>query len=180
MLDSPLNIINIRDVPILSLAMRADQVEGTAEESEIRDELHQMLLHFFTSTSFPYKARTQAPFRKRTQAPFRKNAIPLVNQNERNVKHFGKFFEELMLLLRGSVGPKTDPEQQDKCHESLVLHFDQFCFPLREAIPLRLASSKRFHALCLNLSPQLLGTAMKEMERFCATNTVVRQLQDVE
>ncbi|KAK6012194.1 hypothetical protein OSTOST_22661, partial [Ostertagia ostertagi] len=67
MSDSPLNIINIRDVPILSLAMRADQVEGTAEESEIRDELHQMLL-------------------KR--------------------EHFGKFFEELMLLLRGALAQR--------------------------------------------------------------------------
>ncbi|PIO69027.1 peptidase C13 family protein [Teladorsagia circumcincta] len=96
MFESPLNIINIRDVPILSLAMRIDQAEGTAEKSEIRDQLHQMFL-------------------KREQ--------------------FGKFFQELTVLLRGDAGSRTDPEQQDECYESLVLHFDQHCFPLRSGIP---------------------------------------------
>ncbi|KAK6017855.1 hypothetical protein OSTOST_16615 [Ostertagia ostertagi] len=130
MSDSPLNIINIRDVPILSLAMRADQVEGTAEESEIRDELHQMLLGFHLPQLTSLETPVDTEFRSLTGTTTGR-PICALETTAKNVKHFGKFFEELMVLLRGSVGPKTDPEQQDKCHESLVLHFDQFCFPLR-------------------------------------------------
>ncbi|KAK6047537.1 hypothetical protein COOONC_14958 [Cooperia oncophora] len=39
----PLSVINIRDVPLLSLEMRVAQVKGTAEEAEVRVQLNQML-----------------------------------------------------------------------------------------------------------------------------------------
>ncbi|KAL6741588.1 hypothetical protein Aduo_014826 [Ancylostoma duodenale] len=97
---------------------------------------------------------------------------------------FHIIFDNLLKRLQISIEelqeePGLEESLQDNCYETLVLQFDEHCFPLRDNA-FAFGSLRRFRPFCAKASRNAIQRAIDAMRLYCVGNPVVAEVQGVE
>ncbi|EPB78215.1 peptidase C13 family protein [Ancylostoma ceylanicum] len=74
---------------------------------------------------------------------------------------------------------EVEKSLQDQCYETLVLEFDEHCFPLRNNA-FAFGSLRRFRPFCAKASRNAIQRAIDAMRLYCIGNPVIAEVQGVE
>ncbi|CAJ0591592.1 unnamed protein product [Cylicocyclus nassatus] len=97
---------------------------------------------------------------------------------------FRNVFDTLHQLIRESINEhqgdfELNKELRDHCYETLVLQFDEHCFPLRNNA-FAFGSLRRFRSLCVKTNSNVIQRAIDTMRLYCRRNSLVVDVQGVE
>ncbi|VDM80465.1 unnamed protein product [Strongylus vulgaris] len=107
-----------------------------------------------------------------------------ITNSEQKREQFQEIFNNLLQILRVTTDKFQEDHElvkdlQDYCYETLVLQFDEHCFPLRNNA-FAFGSLRRFRSFCVKANSNVIQRAINTMRLYCMGNSSIAEVQGVE